>query len=374
MVEAHLDTQAAALVAAAQDLAARLGDGGLLVAAGSGLFASDAEHLSVEFIHPVIVGRRALPARPVAGMDRAALQLLGRRGGAVVSIGDEDGPAALVAAARDAGVLTIALGGSAPATHRIDLGPDRWTAKEQAVTAYHLLWELTHVFLDTGGEEGDGSDAGAGDIGAASALYPFLSSGRGSDPWADALDSTRRKLDEIAALRAAAEVTDGERLAACAAAVTARLDRGGTVFTCGNGGSRTDAASLAAALNDGPDGVGAFELAADRATVTALANDVGVELIFDRQLAALARGTDEVLVGLSTSGGSANVLRALDGARRRGMLTVGFAGYDGGEMARSGLVDHLFVVPSSSVHRIQEVQASLYLRLRGLVVGTGSAA
>ena len=96
--------------------------------------------------------------------------------------------------------------------------------------------------------------------------------------------------------------------------------------------------------------------------VTALSNDVGFEVVFARQLAAFARPGD-VAVGLSTSGGSANVLAAFAEARRLGLVTVGFAGYDGGRMAEAaaaGAIDHLFVVPSASVHRIQEAQTTTY--------------
>ena len=75
----------------------------------------------------------------------------------------------------------------------------------------------------------------------------------------------------------------------------------------------------------------------------------------------------DIAFGVSTSGGSENVLRAFEEARRRQLLTVGLAGYDGGRMAESGLVDHLFVIPSPSVHRIQEAQTTAYHVLWSLV-------
>jgi D-sedoheptulose 7-phosphate isomerase len=93
--------------------------------------------------------------------------------------------------------------------------------------------------------------------------------------------------------------------------------------------------------------------------VTALCNDVGVEVVFARQLAAFG-GRDDIAVGLSTSGNSDNLLRAFDEASRRGLLTIGLAGYDGGRMAELDSIDYLFVVPSSSVHRIQEAQTTIY--------------
>jgi len=97
----------------------------------------------------------------------------------------------------------------------------------------------------------------------------------------------------------------------------------------------------------------------DVAVLTALSNDVGFEAVFARQIAAFGRAGD-LAVGLSTSGNSANLLRAFDEAHRRNLLTVGIAGYDGGLMAGLHSIDHLFVVASPSVHRIQEAQTTIY--------------
>jgi D-sedoheptulose 7-phosphate isomerase len=89
-------------------------------------------------------------------------------------------------------------------------------------------------------------------------------------------------------------------------------------------------------------------------------------VVFARQIAAFG-AVGDVAVGLSTSGNSANVLHAFDEAARRGLLTVGFAGYDGGKMAEAESIAYLFVVPSASVHRIQEAQTTLYHMLWELV-------
>jgi D-sedoheptulose 7-phosphate isomerase len=97
----------------------------------------------------------------------------------------------------------------------------------------------------------------------------------------------------------------------------------------------------------------------DVAVVTALANDVGFDVVFARQLGAFGRPGD-IAVGLSTSGNSDNLVRAFEEASRRGLLTVGLAGYEGGKMAELDTIDYLFVVPSSSVHRIQEAQTTVY--------------
>ncbi len=195
-------------------------------------------------------------------------------------------------------------------------------------------------------------------------LYPFLYSGTGD--LTAVLDqvraSTVAKAAEIGELRRAVGARDGARIEQCAREAAARFAAGGRLFAFGNGGSATDAAQLATLfLNPGGDGppLPAFGLANDTSVITALANDVGPEVIFARQLAAFGRAGD-IAIGLSTSGNSANLLRAFDEASRRGMLTIGLAGYDGGKMAELDSIDYLFVVPSSSVHRVQEAQTTIY--------------
>jgi D-sedoheptulose 7-phosphate isomerase len=195
-------------------------------------------------------------------------------------------------------------------------------------------------------------------------LYPFLYGGR--DETTAVLDEVRRsteeKAAEIVALRQRMAVEYAEKLPACAVALAASFRSGGRLFSFGNGGSSTDAQALAQLfLDPGPAAraLPAVALTTDVAVVTALSNDVGFEVVFARQLAAFAKPGD-IAVGLSTSGGSANVLRAFDEARRLGLVTVGFAGYDGGRMAAADTIQHLFVVPSASVHRIQEAQTTTY--------------
>jgi D-sedoheptulose 7-phosphate isomerase len=203
---------------------------------------------------------------------------------------------------------------------------------------------------------------------AMESLYPFLYSD--TSDLSAVLDqvraSTVAKVAEIGELRRAVAARDGARIAECAREAAARFGAGGRLFAFGNGGSATDAQQLATLfLNPGPiDGraapaLPAFGLANDTSVVTALCNDVGVEVVFARQLAAFG-GRNDIAVGLSTSGNSANLVRAFDEASRRGMLTIGLAGYDGGTMAELDSIDYLFVVPSSSVHRIQEAQTTIY--------------
>jgi D-sedoheptulose 7-phosphate isomerase len=205
------------------------------------------------------------------------------------------------------------------------------------------------------------------------ALYPFLYSDEGD---LDAvLEEVRRstvtKAREITALRQEVLDRDGARLLRCARQMAERFAAGGRLLAFGNGGSSTDSQDLAS-LFLSPDGdarpLPAFGLTNDVAVITALANDVSFDVVFSRQIGAFSH-RDDIVVGLSTSGNSANVLRAFDEASRRGLLTVGMAGYEGGKMAESDSIDHMFVVPSSSVHRIQEAQTTLYHALWELTVG-----
>jgi D-sedoheptulose 7-phosphate isomerase len=204
-------------------------------------------------------------------------------------------------------------------------------------------------------------EPGAGSI---ESLYPFLYAGTTDLP--AVLEEVRRstiaKAEEIIELRRVISERDGARLTSCAADVAARFAAGGRLLAFGNGGSATDAQQLATLfLNPGGDArpLPALGLAADTSVVTALCNDIGVDVVFARQIAAFGRRND-IAVGLSTSGNSDNLLRAFDEASRRGLLTIGFAGYQGGKMAEMDSIDYLFVAPSPSVHRIQEAQTTVY--------------
>lgn len=107
----------------------------------------------------------------------------------------------------------------------------------------------------------------------------------------------------------------------------------------------------------------AVSLALEPANITAVANDVGTEVIFLRQLIAQARPED-VAIGISTSGGSRNIVMALEEARKRKLLTVALLGYDGGEILRRNLTDFPLIVRCDYIPRIQEVQASIYHIIR----------
>ena len=110
----------------------------------------------------------------------------------------------------------------------------------------------------------------------------------------------------------------------------------------------------------------AVSLALEPANISAIANDVGTDVVFLRQLIAQARPED-IAVGISTSGGSRNIIVALEEARKRNLLTVALLGYDGGEIKRRGLADFPIVVQCDYIPRIQEVQASIYHIIREML-------
>jgi D-sedoheptulose 7-phosphate isomerase len=199
---------------------------------------------------------------------------------------------------------------------------------------------------------------------AMEALYPFLYADQVdlADVLAEVRASTVAKTEEIAGLRRTIAARESARLANCAEDMAARFAAGGRLFAFGNGGSATDAQELATLFlnpGEGRTALPAFGLANDTSVVTALCNDIDVGVVFARQLAAFGRRED-IAVGLSTSGNSDNLLRAFAEASRRGMLGIGLAGYEGGRMAEVDSIDYLFVAPSSSVHRIQEAQTTVY--------------
>lgn len=195
------------------------------------------------------------------------------------------------------------------------------------------------------------------------ALYPYLYSGSAEleAVMASVRRSTLEEVDEIVTVRRAVLERDGDRLAACADAMAAAFAAGARLFAFGNGGASADAQDVATLFMN-PGGAArplpAFALTADAAVVTALADDIGFDAVFSRQIAASAFAGD-VALGLSSGGNSRNLVAAFQEADRRGLLTVGLAGHDGGRMAGLGTVDYLFVVPSTSVHRVQEAQTTV---------------
>jgi D-sedoheptulose 7-phosphate isomerase len=197
-------------------------------------------------------------------------------------------------------------------------------------------------------------------------LYPFIE-GEERDAaqlLADLGASARAKMAESQALRSSTLERATAMLEEAGRHMASCFEMGGRLFAFGNGGSATDAEGTVALLMDPPTGrsLPAVSLAEDRAVLTALANDVGFELAFSRQIIAHARAGD-IAVGFSTSGDSINVRRALEEAARRGLLTIGLCGYEGGAMATSDAIEYCLVVDSDSVHRIQEAHNALIFAL-----------
>ena len=161
----------------------------------------------------------------------------------------------------------------------------------------------------------------------------------------------------VAAARAyAADPAQTALLAAMTGVVVDAFRAGGKLLIAGNGGSAGDAQHIAGEFTGrmlyNRDPLPAVALTTDTSALTAIGNDYGFDLVFERQVIGLGRPGD-VVMGMSTSGNSPNVLRALDAARARGMATLGFAGATGGAMA--GRVDLLLCAPSALTPVIQQI-------------------
>jgi len=376
---AFFDAESERLARLCHKMAERFARGGRLVAFGRSPGArSDVRHVAVEFVHPVIVGKRALPALGLAaegGSLAGQLELVAEPDDIAIAFGaDEDGgeAAGAIALARGRGCLTIAF---APAGAEFELLPpsdDPSVRQELVETLYHVLWELVHVFFEHRGLL-EGREARAvHDTGASSFLYPFLAE-QEHDLEAVVGDVRRSALataEEIGALREQTLTENAGELAAAAAGLRADLDAGGKLLALGNGGSATDAMDAVADFRNPPDRGWhprrALDLTEDPAILTAIANDIGTEAIFARQIIAYGRRGDAVLA-LSTSGNSRNIISALGESRRRGLRTIAMVGYDGGRVAAERLADHVIVTRSEHIPRIQEAQASAYHVLRELV-------
>jgi len=403
VLEAFLDAEQDRLARACHDMARAFHQGATLVPFGAGPAATDAAHVAVEFMHPVIVGKRALPA--LAG-------IAGTAGDIALGISHRPGDVAVLeflATASRRDMLTIAFGAEPMDADHSFVVPSEDPAIVQEVqeTAYHVLWELVHVFFDhpalledacitcgdvavevdvvevTGAgavvRRGDATelvaidlvpDAQPGDrllchagvalekleADPAAFLYPFMDAEKDDldAVIADVRASTLRKGQDTIALRRGIDLA---KVAACGTAIRGALDSGGRLFAFGNGGSATDATDFAADVR--ALALPAAALVDDVATVTAVGNDVGFDNVFARQLIPLGR-TGDVAFAISTSGSSPNVLAALEEARRRAMVTCAITGYDGGRLAELDWLDHLIVVSGDYVPRLQEAQATVY--------------
>ena len=201
-------------------------------------------------------------------------------------------------------------------------------------------------------------------------LYPDLSGRPEPASDADLLTSIRRKVDDSIRAKQALVDQSGPALLDTARALAGVFAGGGRLLTMGNGGSSCDAAHVAVEfmhpITVGRKALPAMHLGADLPMLTAVGNDVGFDEIFVRQVIAHGRSGD-ALIGFSTSGNSTNLLRAFEVASQRGLVTLGFSGGDGGRMASAGFVQHCVIVPSPSVHRVQEGHLVAYHVLWDLV-------
>jgi D-sedoheptulose 7-phosphate isomerase len=259
--------------------------------------------------------------------------------------------------------MTLALPGVGGSYAVEAASDDPFIHQELVEVLYHTLWETVHVFFEH-------RELGH-DVGAAGFLYPFL--GRDKQDVtatvAEAAASIRLKAEEDARLREQVAREGADRIGAMTEAIRRRLAQGGKLMLFGNGGSATDANDWALDCVLPPAGyraVPAISLSMEPASLTAISNDVGVDVAFLRQLIAHARPED-VAIAISTSGGSRNVVVALEEARRRGLLTAALLGHDGGEIIRRDLADVSLVVASDQIPRIQEVHASVYHVIRDLL-------
>jgi D-sedoheptulose 7-phosphate isomerase len=354
---------AGAIAEAARRIAECLTAGGIIYAFGRGPYATDAQHVAVEFVHPVLVGKPALPATDLSLSFESSLAAVVRPHDVVVGFGPPQGDPAVARALRDArvrGAFTVALPGSDAGFAIEAAGDDEHVHQELMEIVGHMLYESVHVYLEHRRLDHD--------AGAAAFLYPFLG---GAAPEAAGIAgeveaSIRQKSVDAEVLRERVACSECGAIARAVTVVAGQLALGGRLLLFGNGGSATDATDWALDCIMPPAGLApipALSLAAEPATISAIANDVGREFIFLRQLIAHVRPHD-VVIALSTSGGSANVIEALAEARKRGNCTIALLGYDGGEIGRRGLADHAIVVRSDYVPRVQEAQAAIYHTMR----------
>ncbi len=204
-------------------------------------------------------------------------------------------------------------------------------------------------------------------------FYPFLFEGGTAsveDVLAQVRHSTIEKCREVVELRQAILDSSCDAIVAAGTGMASAFARGATLWAFGNGGSTTDAQDIVADLACPPlpgcRPLPAVALTNDIAVVTAVANDVGFDNVYSRQIIAFGRPGD-IAFGISTSGNSPNVLVALEQAKKQGLMTLALVGYDGGKTLHSPAVDYCIVAPSDHTPRIQEGHATIYHALLDIV-------
>jgi len=196
-------------------------------------------------------------------------------------------------------------------------------------------------------------------------LYPFLHEQKinPQQHQAELLESVKQKAAHSIQTKQTFFAEQSEQLVAAAQTLATCYKRGGKLLSMGNGGSSCDASHVAVEFQHpvtaGRPSLPAINLTTDVAFISALANDVGVESIFARQIEAQATSGD-VLIGFSTSGNSHNLIAGFRKARQMGVHSIGFAGGNGGQMLSEKMLDHCLVVNTDSIHRVQEVHVACY--------------
>jgi D-sedoheptulose 7-phosphate isomerase len=363
LCENFFSREAPRLAEACREMSERFLRGGRLLAFGRGPYATDAQHVSVEFVHPVIVGKRALPALDLSMLFPPWVEAILRPEDIVMGFGPPDGDPEVRATLQHAhrrDAMTFALPG-VEGSYAVDAAThDPFQHQEMIEILYHTLWETVHVYFEH-------RELGH-DVGASEFLYPFLGREKQgtADLVAEVAASIVMKVQDDSKLRTQVARDEAEQISNTTLAIYERLQRGGKLIVFGNGGSATDANDFAIDCVLPPPGyrsIPAVSLSLEPANITAVANDIGTDAIFLRQLIAQARPED-VALGISTSGGSRNIIVALEEARKRDLLTVALLGYDGGEIKRKRVADFPVVVNCDYIPRIQEVQASIYHVMR----------
>ncbi len=203
-------------------------------------------------------------------------------------------------------------------------------------------------------------------------LYPFLHGERQDASLMNValLESVRQKAKHSIDVKEEFFANNAESVVAAAHAIADVYESGGKLLTMGNGGSSCDAAHITVEFEHpvtaGRPALTAINLVADMAMITAVGNDVGFAHIYTRQIIAQGKKGDAV-IGISTSGNSENLINGFATAKEHGLVTIGLAGGDGGQMKSSSRVDHCLIVPSDSIHRIQECHVAIYHILWDLV-------
>src|SRR3984885_6788209 len=229
--ECFFSQQARALAIACREMSERFLSGGRLLAFGRGSYSTDAQHVSVEFVHPVIVGKRALPALDLSALIRPWLEVILRPEDIVMGFGPPEGDTEVWTALESAharGAMTFALPGHSGSYALKSATEDPFIHQEMIEIFYHTLWETVHVFLEH-------RELGH-EVGQSEFLYPFLGQKKQemSDIVADVASSIRMKVQDDTSLRTQLAKEQAEQIGSTARAIHERLSRAGKLILFGN--------------------------------------------------------------------------------------------------------------------------------------------